>query len=383
MTVTKKKLLIRIGSLRHGGAEKALITFLKNIPENKFEIDLLLNLNSGVYLSEVPSWIKVYHIFNGEMITTNRLQDIPEKAYRVITQKLLLKFPKLLYKFILKNKKYDIELAAIQGMAEEILSSPIKTSKKVVWIQNDVSKVPGYNKEKIKRFFNFDKILAISEAIQKVFDDLAENLQQKEKIVKIFNPIDTAKTREKATVEISDFPFNHSFKTFISVGTIYPQKGYDRLIKVHKKLLLEGLKHNIIIVGDGFDAENIKNLALNEKVSDSIAFLGFLQNPYSYIKKSDFYIQSSRHEGYPTILFEALALQKPIIATNVSGANEMLLNGKLGMVIDNSEEGIYQGMKTFLTHAEIPDNYVKEIKNTELPFTLENSVKKLIEVLDF
>ena len=102
---TKKKILIRIGSLRHGGAEKVLVTFLKNLPQNKYEIDLLLNLYSGKYLSEVPNWINVIYLNKGEMITTNRLQDIPVKGFRVIYQKILKIFPSVLFQFILKGKK--------------------------------------------------------------------------------------------------------------------------------------------------------------------------------------------------------------------------------------------------------------------------------------
>ena len=78
----KKKILIRIGSLRHGGAEKVLVTFLKNLSPEKYEIDLLLNLYSGKYLKDVPSWVNIYYLNKGEMITTNRLQDIPEKTFR-------------------------------------------------------------------------------------------------------------------------------------------------------------------------------------------------------------------------------------------------------------------------------------------------------------
>ena len=105
MTENKKRILIRIGSLRHGGAEKVLINFLKNIPEDKYEIDLLLNLYSGKYLKEVPSWVNVLYLNKGKMITTNRLQDIPRKAYRVIYQYILKKFPWLLYTFILNRHR--------------------------------------------------------------------------------------------------------------------------------------------------------------------------------------------------------------------------------------------------------------------------------------
>jgi len=126
----KKKILIRIGSLRHGGAEKVLVTFLKNLPQNQYEIDLLLNLYSGKYLSEVPDWINIIYLNKGEMITTNRIQDIPKKAMRVIYQTALKKFPSLLYNGKLKGKKYDIEFAAIHGMRDEVLNSPLQSSKK-------------------------------------------------------------------------------------------------------------------------------------------------------------------------------------------------------------------------------------------------------------
>lgn len=186
----KKKILIRIGSLRHGGAEKVLVTFLKNLPEDKYEIDLLLNLYSGKYLPEIPHWINVLYLNKGEMITTNRPQDIPEKAYRVIYQNILKRFPKILYSTILKGKKYDLEFAAIHGFRDEILNSPLKSSKKIVWIHNDLRKTQfhHYTDDEIRKFFGFDKIMVISEHIQKDFENLAKDDDEKNRIVRIYNP---------------------------------------------------------------------------------------------------------------------------------------------------------------------------------------------------
>ncbi len=96
MEENKKKILIRIGSLRHGGAEKVLVTFLKNLPKDKYEIDLLLNLYSGKYLTDVPAWVNVMYLNRGEMITTNRPKDIPKKKYRVVYKRLLKKYPKII-----------------------------------------------------------------------------------------------------------------------------------------------------------------------------------------------------------------------------------------------------------------------------------------------
>ncbi len=372
----KKKILIRIGSLRHGGAEKVLVTFLKNLSPEKYEIDLLLNLYSGKYLKDVPSWVNIYYLNKGEMITTNRLQDIPEKTFRVIYQKILKKFPKLLYKYILPNKKYDIEFAAIHGISDEILNSPIKSSKKIVWIHNDLSNVSGYTEEKLKKFFEFDKILVISNKINELFLSLADSEIEMQKIARIYNPIDVEEiiNLAKKPAEISK---KEEIKTFVSIGTVFPQKGFDRLLRVHQRLIDEGYQHNLWIVGDGYDFPNIQKLFNELKVEETARLIGFKENPYPYFVQADYYILSSRYEGYPTVLFEAMVLAKPIIATDVSGVREILNDGELGYIIPNDEDDIYNGMKYFLENQQQAESYTKIIQSKSLPFELKNAVESI------
>ncbi len=380
----KKKILIRIGSLRHGGAEKVLVTLLKNLNKDKYEIDLLLNLYSGKYLSEVPSWVNIIYLNKGEMITTNRPQDIPKKAYRIMYQSLLKRFPKLLYNGKLKGKIYDIEFAAIHGMRDEILNSPISSSKKIIWIHNDLRKTEfhNYTDEEIRKFFEFDKIMVISNHIKNDFKNLAKNEIEKSKIVRVYNPLDTNEILTKAESTQNNYHFEENIPTFISVGTVFPQKGFDRLLKVHKKLLDEGHFHKLLIVGDGYDFENIKKLQKELKLDKTATLLGFTDNPYPYFKAANFYILSSRYEGFPTVLFEAITLKKNIIATNVSGVSEMLENGKLGLVIDNSDEEIYNGMKKAITNPEEFEQYQNKLKDYKMSFDLHNSVSKIESLLD-
>ena len=373
--------------MRHGGAEKVLVTFLQNLPKDKYEIDLLLNLYSGKYLAEIPGWINVLYLNKGEMITTNRLQDLPVKAFRVLYQKVLKMFPTLLYQFILKVKKYDIEFAAIHGMRDEILNSPLKLSKKIVWIHNDLKKTEfhNYTEAEFRNFFGFDKIMVISEKIEKDFETLAINEEEKNKIVRIYNPLDTEEILLKSEVGSQKLEVENpksEVPVFVSVGTVFPQKGFDRLLKVHKQLLDEGLEHKILILGDGYDFENIKRLKEELEVSETATLLGFIDNPYPYFQKADFYILSSRYEGFPTVLFEALTLKKKIIATDVSGVREMLVDGKLGLIVENSEAGIYEGMKQALQNPESFKDYEQNLEDYKMPFNLENSVSTIIKIID-
>ena len=381
---TKKKILIRIGSLRHGGAEKVLVTFLKNLPKDKYEIDLLLNLRSGKYLKEVPNWINVLYLNHGEMITTNRLQDIPTKAFRVIYQKILKTFPSLLYQFILKGKQYDIEFAALHGFRDEILNSPLKSSKKIVWIHSDLKKATSYNytENEFRKFFLFDKIMVNSNEILLDFEALATDANEMSRLTRIYNPLDTDEILEKAKQPTDNYSFSSEIPTFIAIGTVYPAKGYDRLLAVHKKLLLERHQHRILIIGDGNSFDKISKLKTKLQIEQTVEMLGFTDNPYPYLKYADYFILSSRYEGFPTVLFEAITLKKKIIATNVSGVCEMLEDGKLGLIVSNSEEGIYEGMKKALQNPEHFNEYEQQLKDYEMPFKLENSVNAIIKILD-
>lgn len=378
----KKKILIRIGSLRHGGAEKVLVTFLKNLPPEKYEIDLLLNLYSGKHLANVPDFVNVMYLNKGEMITTNRPKDLPVKVFRKLYQGFLKTFPKILYKTVLKGKKYDIEIAAIHGMRDEILNSPLKNSKKIVWIHNDLRKTHfhNYDDKEIRKFFGFDKILVISEHIKQDFENLAQNAGETQKICRIYNPLDTDEIIEKAQVDLS---FKKSdTPSFVAVGTVFPQKGFDRLLKVQRRLLDEGFNFKVKIIGDGYDFENIKKLKYDLNLDGHAEMSGFSDNPYPHIKSADFFVLSSRYEGFPTVLFEAITLKKNIIATDVSGVREMLEGGNLGLIVENSTDGIYTGIKRALANPEKFIDFQQNLANYEMPFTLKKSVQEIMRIID-
>ena len=147
-------------------------------------------------------------------------------------------------------------------------------------------------------------------------------------------------------------------------------------------MLDEGYQHRIQIIGDGYDFENIKNLKTELGIDETAEMLGFTENPYPHFKAADFYILSSRYEGFPTVLFEAITLKKNIIATDVSGVKEMLEEGKLGLIVENSEQGIYEGMKKALTNPEFFEQYQERLKTYQMPFNLENSVNKIMKIID-
>lgn len=123
------------------------------------------------------------------MITTNKPHEIPVKAFRVLYQKMFLLFPSLLYKFVLQNKKYDVEIAAIHGMYRELLSSPQKDSKKIIWIQNDIFNLKEYTPDVIRQLFKFDRILVISNKLKEEMQKVARNDKERKRLLKSLTPL--------------------------------------------------------------------------------------------------------------------------------------------------------------------------------------------------
>ena len=79
-----------------------------------------------------------------------------------------------------------------------------------------------------------------------------------------------------------------------------------------------------------------------------VALPGFSENPYQEMSESDLFVCSSRAEGFSLVIAEAMVLGIPVVSTYCSGPNELLQEGKFGMLVENSEEGLYQGLKFLL-----------------------------------
>ena len=155
--------------------------------------------------------------------------------------------------------------------------------------------------------------------------DLVENLKIKTPIRVIHNPINLAYIKEKAQ---EDLPFllDKEIFYFISVGGFRKEKNYGLLIDAFFRL--KQLPVHLLMVGAGAQEIYLKKKVQALGLTQKITFCGFDSNPYKYIKKSDCFVLSSYVEGFPNVLLETLACEKPIISTDCrSGPREILAPG--------------------------------------------------------
>ena len=264
--------------------------------------------------------------------------------------------PEYLYKKYIAEE-YDIEIAFFGSESIKILSGS-KNKNSFGWIHS--VNVESYinalgNLEKAKQAYNdIEKLVCVSDQgkaeIERVFG-------RSKNVYVVNNPNDTGLIRKKSTESAIE---KNGVFTFVTVARFCDwQKGFLRLLDVCKRLTDEGLKFNVWLVGDGEDYNNVKNRA-EELGLSNVKLFGRQGNPYVYIKSADAYLCSSYYEGFSMVMMEAVILSTPIISTDVSGAREMLGDSEYGLIVENSADGLYEGMKKLITDKELYAHYLKK-----------------------
>lgn len=370
-----KKILFLIPNLGHGGAERVLINLVNNLAGDEYDVTVQTLFNEGIN-KKYLDYDKVHYkyLFNGKMF----------RGYTVIFKLFSRNF---LYKKIIKDN-YDIVVSYLEGATSRIISGcDDKTIKKISWIhiEQENKKIFSHSfrnfKEAVTAYNSFDKIVCVSNTVKEDF--LKISRIDNKKVTVIYNVNETNEIVKKSKENVNDLVFDSNCLNVCSVAKLMYTKGYDRLIDVHKRLLENGIYHKIYIFGTGEDKELLQKQINDNNVQNTFILAGFKENPYKYIDKCDLYVCSSRREGFSTAVTEALILGKPVVSTNCSGAYELLgYNNEYGIVVENSENGIYNGLSKMLSNAELFEKYKIVAKKRGEKFSKENVVKQNKKLFD-
>lgn len=378
MKPAKRKVLFRLRSLEMGGVQKVILDLLENLPKDKFDITFLVNLRQGVLVDSIPSHVRFLHLAEGkEKFSSNRFLKYFQLIFRGLKLKFYDFFPSFYYKkFNLYNM--DVEIASSYSELATVLNSPNKKSKKIGWFHTDIRFVEKNLALKfIEQMKQFDVMIFGSKQTRNVIDETYGETFPRS--VVIYNVIDCELVNQKA----AEFAVDRDLETpqFISVARLQKRKGFDMLARAHKRLLENGLRNEVVIIGDGNFRPEIEAVISNLKIQDSFKLLGTQQNPYPYVKAADYFILPSKTESYPLIIGETLCLAKPTISTDVGGINEMIDHDVNGMLIQPTEDEIYEAMRKFLTDK----NYLNQLQigasSAYLKFKKEEIYNQIEKVL--
>ncbi len=289
--------------------------------------------------------------------------------------KVLLKSKKIYEKEIKEN--YDVEIAFLEGAITRLFSNQNEETKKIAWVHNDIACVFGDNrKAKLKRIIDrkiynkYQELVFVSKDNLSSFEKTYPEVKNKKQV--IYNYIDKNKILEKAKEEVSE-KIEENTTNLVTVARLVEQKGIDRLIEVHKKLIQEGLLSNFYIIGDGPEKEKLEDLIHKENVEETFKLLGKKENPYPYIKMADYFCLFSRFEGYGMVIEEAKILNKPILITDTA-AKEAVQDYNHYEIAENSVDGIFELLKKVLQNN-------KEEKIEQVQYQNKHIIEEIKELI--
>ena len=356
----RKKLLYFMTTLGKGGSDKMSLELLNRLDRDKYDISLVCIFPGGYYSQFIKKDIKIKTILPFD----EKFSKFYNHISRVIIDRLPRKF---LYRLFVRGK-YDIEMTCEDGFGAKIIGgSSNHKSKKILWEHmdalKDVSIPTYYSKKKAYRYFEpFDRIIAVSNDCKESF---IQKYGFKDRVSYIYNPIDIETIEKESNEEIGE-SYEEGFN-ILTIGRLMPQKAYLRLIDVVKKLYDKGVNFNLRIIGEGPQENEINESIKQYGIDDRVKLLCFKTNPYPYIKNADLVVCSSIHESYCLVVAESLVLGTPVLSTKCTGPIELLGDGKYGMLVENSDDGLESGIEKMVTDNETLEHY-REMAIERKPF---------------
>lgn len=357
---SKRKILFLLEAFDKGGIEKVTLDIVNHLDPNKYDITIQTFWYGGYCQSRVNSNIRVLPFFFRHYV-------------RGIIRLIEILPPKLLHTLFIRGN-YDVEIAASDGGAAKVVSGCTNPkTKKICWVHMDVvsrgSQLKEYQSaesaEKIYR--KFDRIVCVSSACKDRFVEKFGDYQ----IDVAYNPLPVQNILNAADEPCLALGWSPAALHFVCIGRLVPEKGFDRLINVCCQLKSLGYSNfAITILGEGPEREALKSKIIEKSLEDTIWIDGFTDNPYCFLKNASAFLLTSRDESFSLAVGESLIVGTPVIATDCCGVREWLGDNLYGLVVENSENGIFDGIKAVLDCPQILDNYKIRIpeRTKELDF---------------
>lgn len=365
------KILFLIHDLSVGGAEKVLVNLVNNMDKTKFDITVMTLFDVGINKQFISPDVHYKTCFK-HMVRGN-------------SHLMKLLSPRQLHKWLIKEK-YDVEVSYLEGPSARVISGcPYPDTKLVSWIHSE-QKSRGLAAqsfrsfaESVKCYQRFDRIVCVSEPVKNHFKSIYPDIAN---ITVLYNTNDTEKILELSGEEVKDVELSNGEIKICGVGKIVKSKGFDRLARIHCRLRKEGYPIHTYILGVGSDQEMIQKYICEQGEQQFFTFLGYQTNPYKYVSKCEMFVCASTTEGFSTAATESLIVGTPVCTVNVSGMNEMLgNNNEYGVITENNEEALYQGIKMLLDDSDLLAHYKNQAEIRGKTFSTNNTVRAVEDMI--
>lgn len=365
----KQSVLIIQESMVGGGTEYVLVSILKHLPADKYDITLLLIFNTGRLLDAIPDNVKVKYLFRDNTSRYTRLVYHTKYTRNLVQRHLALK--------AIGNKRFDVVVSFMEGLALRLHADLMHlASLNCSWIHCNIKTHYWYEwflsrREEKEIYQKMDRIAFVSIGAKEAFESIYQTAADK---VVIGNLQDSDEIVKKG-VEYTPEKASEGFR-LITVGRLVGVKRQELILEAVSILKKQGYDISLDILGIGLREKELKDLAVSLGIEKYVNFRGFVSNPYPYIKNADLFCLTSESEGYPMVVAEALITGTPVLSTRVNGVTEMLSRGG-GIIVEGKADVIAGEIKDIIDNPQKLKKLKEETRQSAKQFDLKTTVSQI------
>ena len=342
------KLLFSIWGYDQGGVASAFNVLAPYLESLGHEVRVVLSSARGVH----DDWVSIRQKYVVGWLPPFR-SPIPKFGWLWLWVNCLLKWRPFFWcvPHTFHNLEYDV---FIMFHGQESIWSCFNRRPCVFWFHemaSDITTVGNSSRvlkwSKSRAILGYDRFVAVSENSAK---SLMEYFSLSRMPIVIRNLIDVEMV-EQMSLEPQYEIVDRECRNIIYVGRLAKEKGVDRLLSAFARVYGVDRRIRLWIIGSVCNNEYVNELydiVNSHGLTDSVVFLGGKANPYPYMRAADLLVLPSREEGLGLVLWESLLCNTPVMATRCGGTEDALLNGEIGMLVENSTAGITAGLLEYL-----------------------------------
>jgi glycosyltransferase involved in cell wall biosynthesis len=311
--LSRIRALFVLTDLHGGGAQRVMLDLLRHLPRDEFDLHLALVRGEGSLLQDIPD-------------------DVPWHALGA--RRVRGAFAPLLA--LIRRLRPDVILSTLYHLNQFLLlMRPLLPRGTRIVIREAITVSQSFRRRGrfgVRTLFlpwiypTADRIVCQCDYMAR---DLAEHFRiPAGRMVTIYNPIDVKSVRASADGPANPFEHRGRGPHLVAVGRLDPQKGFDTLISSLPDLQLIEPEAQLWILGDDQSGEVQRDLSRQASaagLSERVHLVGYVDNPYPYLAHADLFVLSSRYEGLPNVLLEALALGCPVVALDRPGGTREVM----------------------------------------------------------
>ena len=286
-----------------GGIQKSIVNLLRNLDYSRFQVDLYLSEKTEFWTHDFPKELNIRYLKPISRIWSFLPFDLAKKRVRY-------DFP--------AGVEYDlaVDFNSYQcSCAVGALTVPAK--KRVMWIHNDV-RIKLQNEWKYRvlwrafkgKFQYYDGFVPVSRALEEPFRAMSGVVDKPFTVIQ--NYIDVGEIHRKMTEACPDLELDDNCLNLVALGRLCHQKGYDLMLDIFAEASRQRDDLRLYIIGDGPDRAALEEQRERLGLRDKVHFLGNQPNPFRYMARMDAFLSTSRYEGQPLNIMEAMAVGLPL-----------------------------------------------------------------------